>query len=186
MGTWVEGDDADEIARLLGVEPATAQRCDLGTAMHHHEPYAFTEIVWIGTHAPDWTHVTSISGPPLRTTSLAADGRRLFQVVWDAARDGVHDLSYCDGERMGRLSPLSIAEVPAGSVFDGHTHGLVASRPGTIDMFSSRPTRPTGSLRLWMENWLCLVGRITGQFIDRDWLAETRTLYHVPLGVRRE
>ncbi|MFC7642927.1 hypothetical protein ACFQX6_19955 [Streptosporangium lutulentum] len=51
-GTWIEGDDPDEIARILGSDPAAAVPCGLDEAMREYEPYAFKELVWLGEHAP--------------------------------------------------------------------------------------------------------------------------------------
>ncbi|WP_055477976.1 hypothetical protein [Sphaerimonospora mesophila] len=180
-GTWVEGDDPEEIARLLRVDPDSAERCDLGSAMRWYEPMAFKEMVWIGEHAPGWTHVISISGPPLTTRDLAAAGRRFMQVIWYADGIGVHDLVYGDGRAVGALSPLDIRNVPQGSMFDGYNGGL-PSHWGIVDFSTTGPARPVGTLKLWLDNWFCLVGRITGRFIDRDWLNATRTLYRIPLG----
>ncbi|WP_433243533.1 hypothetical protein ACQPYK_39995 [Streptosporangium sp. CA-135522] len=178
-GTWIEGDDLDQIARVLGSEPATAVRCGLDEAMREYEPYAFKELVWLGEHAPGWTHAITIAGPRLRTDLLAADGRRFVQVVWHAHGLGVHDLYYSDGITAGQHSPVDIAD--PGWPLHEYAEGLAPNHPGLIDMFSGRPARPVGSLGLWLDNWLILAGRISGRFIDEQYLDATRLLCRIPI-----
>jgi hypothetical protein len=179
-GTWVKGDDRDAIARLLRADPDTAHQCGLATAMRHYDPQASSRSVWLGAHAPGWTVAVDLSGPSLPTRQLAAAGRCFLQVVWDAVRlVGVRDLVYGDGATVERLSPLEIETVPPGSVIDGYADELVASRPGIVDFFPTSLRGPTGSLKLWLDNWLILTGRVTGRFIDSEWLSETRTLYRI-------
>lgn len=62
-GTWVD-DDSEEVARRLRVDPATRLDCDLSTAMRWYQPYVSEaeQIVWVGAHAPGWTHIIGICG----------------------------------------------------------------------------------------------------------------------------
>jgi hypothetical protein len=177
-GTWIEGDDHEEVARLLGADPAQGVSCGLDEAMREYEPYAFRELVWLGAHAPGWTHAITIAGPRLRTDLLAAAGRRFAQVVWDAGALGVHDLYYGDGVTAGQQSPVRIADPwPLRAYADG----LAPSRPGLIDVFTGGPAQATGSLGLWLENWLVLAGRISGRFMDEEYFQAERRLYSLPL-----
>ncbi|MGC5016233.1 hypothetical protein ACLQ2R_36175 [Streptosporangium sp. DT93] len=178
-GTWIEGDDPDEIARDLGSDPATAVRCGLGEAMRDYEPYAFRELVWLGEHAPGWSHAITIAGPPLRADLLASAGRRFVQVVWDAGDLGVHDLYYSDGITVGRRSPVDIAA--PGWPFHEYAEGLEPSRPGVVDVFCGGPAGPVGSLGLWLDNWFVLAGRVSGRFIDERYLDATRSLHRIPI-----
>ncbi|MGN9842653.1 hypothetical protein ACTMTI_31455 [Nonomuraea sp. H19] len=178
-GTWIEGDDPDEIARLLGSDPAAAVPCGLDEAMREYEPFAFKELVWLGEHAPGWSHAITVAGPRLRTDLLAAAGRRFVQVVWDAHALGVHDLYYSDGITAGQHSPVRIAA--PGWPFHEYADGLAPSRPGLIDLFSAGPAKPVGSLGLWLDNWLILAGRVSGRFIDEHYLDATRRLYRIPI-----
>ncbi|GAA3444515.1 hypothetical protein [Planomonospora venezuelensis] len=178
-GTWIESDDPDEIARLLGSDPATAAPCGLEEAMREYEPYAFRELVWLGEHSSGWIHAVTIAGPRLRTDLLAAAGRRFVQVVWEPHGLGVHDLYYSDGTAAGRCSPVDIAD--PGWPFHEYTEGLVPRRPDLIDVFSAGPAEPVGSLGLWLENWLILAGRVSGRLIDEQYLDATRRLYSVPI-----
>ncbi|WP_169987813.1 hypothetical protein [Microbispora sp. H10836] len=179
-GTWIEGDDPDEIARVLGSDPATAVPCGLDEAMREYEPYAFRELVWLGEHSPGWTHAITIAGPRLRTDVLAATGRRFLQVVWEPYGLGVHDLYYSDGSTAGRHSPTEIAD--PGWPYHQYATGLAPRRPGLIDVFTTgEPARPEGSLGLWLDNWLTLAGRVSGRLIDERYLDATRRLYSVPI-----
>ncbi|MEV6868681.1 hypothetical protein AB0M44_47875 [Streptosporangium subroseum] len=178
-GTWIEGDDPDEIARTLGSDPATAVPCGLDEAMRQYEPYAFKELVWLGEHAPGWTHAITIAGPRLRTDLLAASGRRSVQVVWEPHGLGVHDLYYSDGKTVGQQSPVDIAA--PNWPFHAYTEGLTRSRPGLIHTFSGGPASPVGGLGLWLDNWLILAGRISGRLIDEQYLDAARLLYRIPI-----
>ncbi|MEV4224087.1 hypothetical protein [Nonomuraea sp. NPDC049725] len=177
-GTWIEGDDPDEIARLLGGDPAAAVPCGLAEAMRHYEPYGFDELVWMGAHAPGWIHAITVAGPRLRTEPLA--GRRYVQVVWDADGLGVHDLYYSDGVTEGRLSPRDVAVT--GWPFHEHAHGLADDRMSPFNVFAWQEVRPDGVLRLWLDNWLIVAGRLSGRFLDDDCLDATRRLYRLPVG----
>ncbi|MFI7610495.1 hypothetical protein ACIBP6_04570 [Nonomuraea terrae] len=177
-GTWIEGDDHDEIARLLGADPERAVACGLGEAMREYEPFAFREAVWLGAHAPGWTHAITIAGPRLRTDLLG--GRRFVQVVWDAGGLGVHDLYYSDGVTAGQHSPVRIAD--PGWPFHEYADGLVPSGRGLADVFTAGVSATaTGSLGLWLENWLVLAGRVSGRLMDEEYFDATRRLYDIPL-----
>ncbi|WP_146615584.1 hypothetical protein [Nonomuraea aridisoli] len=175
-GTWIEGDDHEEIARLLRADPAQGVSCGLDEAMREYEPYAFREVVWLGAHAPGWTQAITIAGPRLRTDLLA--GRRYVQVVWDALGLGVHDLYYSDGVTADRLSPRHIA---GPWPFREYTDGLLPHGPGLIDVSGTGPAQATGSLGLWLENWLVLAGRLSGRLMEEEYFQTGRRLYALPL-----
>lgn len=99
--------------------------------MREYEPYAFKELVWLGEHAPGWTHAITIADPD-----------------WP---------------------------------FHEYAEGITPSRPGLIDLFSGGPASPVGSLGLWLDDWLVLAGRISGRFIDEQYLDATRRLYRIPI-----
>ncbi|MFB9893979.1 hypothetical protein ACFFOQ_29570 [Planobispora takensis] len=83
---------------------------------------------------------------------------------YDRAVDGLHDLDHFhDGEFVEMIGPVGNGETESGSIFTVYLEGL--EFPGGKQSLSA---------------FLTLVGRLTGCFIDREWLAETRTLYRIP------
>ncbi|NRQ33827.1 hypothetical protein HII36_18500 [Nonomuraea sp. NN258] len=158
-GTWVENEDPHEVARQLGVDPATRLDCDLRTAMRSYEPWGSDEIIWIGAHGQGWTHLISISGPVVAPGPPSANGRRLFFVEYDDD-EGVHGLSYWrDGEPLGQYG-------------DGGELGPMLVHHG-IDLASAQSEADE------MNAYLTLVGLATGRFVDSGLLSETRTLYRL-------
>ncbi|MCT9929902.1 hypothetical protein N5079_06675 [Planotetraspora sp. A-T 1434] len=162
-GTWVEGDDPEYIARLLGADPNCRLDADLNMAMRWYQPYSTEEVIWIGDHAPGWTHFINISGlsGPVRNTGIS--GGRAFQVEWDEDVEGVHDL-YCfiDGVFAAELGAFSPEIVDP--VFAPYAEGL-AWKHGSDEQIANA--------------FLTVVGRITGRFIDQEWINATRSLYRI-------
>ncbi|MEU4832805.1 hypothetical protein [Streptosporangium sp. NPDC023615] len=185
-GTWVESGDTDAVATLLGADLASRQDCDLATAMIHYRPMAFTERVWAGPHSDGWTHVLSISGPPPVTTGLTEAGLRFLQIRTVDAN--VYDLFYGDGFTTGWVTQRWYGEVIAepGSMLDpylrevGRPECPEAVRSGSWDV------EPDYHGRVCLETYLLLAGRVSGRFIDREWLGEKRTLHAIPPPLRTD
>jgi hypothetical protein len=168
-GTWVD-DDSEEVARRLRVDPVTRLDCDLSTAMRWYQPYVSEaeQIVWVGAHAPGWTHIIGICGTPyIWPGPLSEGGRRMFHLEYDEHIEGVHGLDYWrDGKGVGQYGQHTNEVGELDALLD--SHGI------DIDSVEDDADEINAYLRL--------VGRITGRFIDQDWLAATRTLYRIPGG----
>ncbi|GIH72087.1 hypothetical protein [Sphaerimonospora thailandensis] len=181
-GTWVESGDADSVAALLGADLASRQDCDLATAMACYRPMAFTERIWTGPHSDGWTHVLTISGPPPVTTGLTEAGLRFLQI---RTLDGyVYDLFYGDGVTTGWVTQRWYGEIIAepGSMIEPYVREV--GPPSVIpEVVRFRPevTEPENHGRVCLEAYLFLAGRMSGRFIDREWLGEKRALYTVLL-----
>ncbi|GGO78011.1 hypothetical protein [Nonomuraea cavernae] len=181
-GTWVESGDTDAVAVLLGADLASRQDCDLVTAMTHYRPMAFTERIWTGPHSDGWTHALTISGPPPVTTGLTEAGLRFLQIrTMDAY---VHDLLYGDGVTTAWATQRWYGEVLAdpGSMVEPYLReaGPPTNIPEAVHS-GSWITEPEDHNRVCLETYLFLTGRMSGRFIDREWLGEKRSLYTVPL-----
>ncbi|RCG25890.1 hypothetical protein DQ384_30740 [Sphaerisporangium album] len=180
-GTWIESGDADAVAALLGADLASRRHCDLETAMAHYLPMGFTQRIWAGLHADGWTHVLTISGPPPVITGLTEAGLRFLQIrTMDAY---VHDLFTSDGVTTAWVTQRWYGEVAAepGSMVEPYLREV--GRPSVPEVARSRSwiTEPEGHSRICLETFLFLTGRMSGRFIDRQWLGEKRALYTVPL-----
>ncbi|MBN6057927.1 hypothetical protein JYK22_38760, partial [Nonomuraea sp. RK-328] len=170
-GQWVEIEDVDEVVRRLGGDPEAGVPCDFRTAMESYDLSTSSSelVMWIGGHAPGWSHILTLGGtlPPQGATgALSAEQRRVFDTFFIWATGHLHNLYSYDGECIGDVSP----PYPGGSgeieEFDVYSSGLeLADGMKTAEVF---------------DRILCMVGRITGRFIERDLFSSTRTLYRFP------
>ncbi|WP_127936644.1 hypothetical protein [Nonomuraea polychroma] len=180
-GTWVESGDTEAVAALLGADLTSRQDCDLATAMAHYRPMAFTERIWAGPHSDGWTHALTISGPPPVTTGLVEAGLRFLQIHTMDAQ--VHDLLYGDGVTTAWATQRWYGEVIAdpGSMVEPYLREV--GRPAMPEAVHSGSwiTEPEYHGRTCLEIYLFLTGRMSGRFIDSEWLGEKRSLYTVPL-----
>ncbi|MET8335642.1 hypothetical protein [Streptosporangium canum] len=167
---WVSTEDGNEIARRLGVDPQNGTLCDFQKATQSYETSLEELIVWVGEHSAGWSTILTISGgtmPPRLIEALSADGQRVLEAYYVEEADPGKLLYTYDREYRGEIFPPSSPggwmEVPE---FEAHASGLELS-----DEISDAET---------FDRYMCMVGRITGRFIDRAWFASTRTLYHVP------
>ncbi|WP_169982367.1 hypothetical protein [Microbispora sp. H10836] len=180
-GTWVESGDAEAVAALLGADLASREDCGLATAMACYRPMAFTERVWAGPHSAGWTHALTISGPPPVTAGLTEAGLRFLQIR--TLNQQVDDLLYGDGVRTGWVSQRWYGEVYAepGSMLEPYLREV--GPPSVIPEVVRRSwnTEPEGHSRICLETYLLLAGRMSGRFIDDEWLGDERALYTIPL-----
>lgn len=147
QAVWIEGDDVDEIATELKIDPAETLECDLSTALRWSRMGTHPPILWMGRHAPGWTFALIVAGSAF---DVNLPGRRVFDFCYAREIDefyGVGGLYREEG-----LDDLELND-DQGDEEDLDPH-LVA------------------------------LGRITGRFIDRDWLAERRTLCRVSADAR--
>ncbi|MFI6908350.1 hypothetical protein ACIBKY_44310 [Nonomuraea sp. NPDC050394] len=164
-GTWVEGGDPDVLAEVLRVDPQSRLECDLATAMRWYEPYSNDDIIWIGEHAPGWTHIISISGLGIWPGPLSEHDRRVFFLEYDDGEEGLHGLTYWrDGTRAGDAGRNSNDPGDLAPLFE--RHGIES------DAFDDGEGE--------LNAYLFLLGQITGRFIDEEWLAASRSLYRIP------
>ncbi|MEV0589660.1 hypothetical protein [Nonomuraea sp. NPDC050310] len=164
-GTWLEGDDVEAVARQLRADLSSRLDCDLQAALDWYDPLSFEEVVWVGEHAPGWLHIIGLQGPGVVPAPLSAEGRRLFFLEYNF--EGVQGLSYWrDGQNRGQM-------------------GRNANFGGELeDVFAEHEVSPTrgGSEQEEMNDYLLLLGRVTGRFIDQDWFTGQRALFGIPKG----
>ncbi|WP_433365711.1 hypothetical protein [Streptosporangium sp. CA-115845] len=171
-GLWVESDDPEEVSRLLRVDPDTKLECDLETLIEMYQGRP-ADTVWIGPHAPGWTHVLAFGLYPYHPAIRNLGKRRVFQIRYDDDRYLLEGLYlYYDGAQLGYAGPPDE---------EGHMD-LPDYRPYANGLALSEDE----SHRQHLHLMLCMVGRITGRFLNREWFASTRTLYRIPEGTWEE
>lgn len=167
-GTWVEGNDPESVAQQLGADLDSRLVCDLPTAMRWYDPYSPEEIIWAGPHAPGWLHIISLSGGPVAPFPISGNGRRLFYLEYDDGEGGVHGLSYWrDGQNRGQCG--------RDSNFLGELEPLLGEynleSPATVGFADEEDE---------LNDYLHLIGLVTGRYIDHEWFGASRTLYRIP------
>ncbi|MEV6983689.1 hypothetical protein AB0M95_20880 [Sphaerisporangium sp. NPDC051017] len=167
---WVDIEDVGEVARRLRVDPESATPCDFQTAMRSYAIGDGTMLVWIGEHAPGWSHVLTLSGastPWKAMEALSAGRRRVLDAFCIEDIGHLQELLYSyDGACIGNVCPPYLGGTVEVAEYDAYATGLeLADGMGTAELF---------------ERFLCMAGRITGRFIDREWFSSTRTLYRIP------
>ncbi|RCG26524.1 hypothetical protein DQ384_29235 [Sphaerisporangium album] len=168
-GQWVQTEDVGDVVRRLGVDPASGVVCDFPTAMRSYDRYSDEIVVWLGEHAPGWAHMLTLSGtaPPKEVIdTLSAGRRRVFDVffIWETGH--LNNRYTYDGVCIGDVSPPYPGGVGEVEEFTPYSRGLeLGDGMSTAEVF---------------DRILCMVGRITGRFIDRDWFSSPRTLYRLP------
>ncbi|MEO3807322.1 hypothetical protein [Nonomuraea sp. B1E8] len=169
-GIWVEGDDPEELARRLRVDPGLRVECGFDEAMTRYEHSLDDEVIWIGTHAPGWTHVLWLSGfhTTAEAKALSAGGRRLITMFYNGGLGELdHLYLYQDGALVNEIDPPYVDGAPVSvAEYAVHAEGLELE----LGMSSMQE----------LHLLLCMVGRITGRFLDRDWFSSTRVLYPIP------
>ncbi|MBN6052691.1 hypothetical protein JYK22_12205, partial [Nonomuraea sp. RK-328] len=158
-GQWVSIGDSDEVARRLQVAAETIVTCDLQTAMRSFSPGSATRCVWITSLSPGWSHILILSGRPPSLEMLSLGDHRVFE------------LTYL-GE-VGEIEPPFYAH-------DGEVN---------VDFFSMDEYRPYWDDLAYdplmppaeeLEQYLLIMGRISGRFLDRDWVSSQGLLCRVP------
>ncbi|NRQ34533.1 hypothetical protein HII36_22180 [Nonomuraea sp. NN258] len=169
-GIWVEGDDPEELARRLRVDPGTRVECGFAEAMARYEASLEDEVIWIGSHTPGWTHILWLSSfhTGAEAKALSAGGRRLLTVYYNGGLFELDDLYlYQDGALVDEINPPYADGAPVTvPEYAMYAEGLELEHG----------MRSQQELHLI----LCMVGRITGRFLDREWFTATRTLYEIP------
>lgn len=195
VSAWVELADEEEVARRLGVDPGSGMVCDLPTAMRRYRSFDEDEVVWIGRQGPAWTQILHISGFCTRAAHIQAaltrGGVRLLQTAWNDAK-GVYDLDLIeDGRRVDSITEFGFDPVPVipPDIEPRLLGSYVPEAYEPVD-WSDRafgpyaegldPEGPHGPV----ENlFLIVIGRMTGRFLDEEWLAGPHRLYRIPKSV---
>ncbi|MEU4409846.1 hypothetical protein AB0F88_35490 [Streptosporangium sp. NPDC023963] len=172
-GLWVESGDVDEVSALLRVDPDSRRECGLETATEAFQTSS-GEMVWMGAHSAGWTHVLAHGLYPYHPAIRNLGKRRVLEVHYN---DHLRELEpvnlYYDGEQVGDVTP----PYEEGGYID-----LPDYRPYT----SGIELGDALDLSRCVHLMLCMVGRITGRFLDREWVTSTRALHRIPEGTWQE
>ncbi|WP_326626732.1 hypothetical protein OIE67_30085 [Nonomuraea fuscirosea] len=170
VGMWIKGDDKEELARLLRVDPRSRLECGFAEAMTRHMLSMDDQIIWMGPHAPGWTHVLWLSAfhTTAEAKALGSGGRRLLTVFYNGGLGELdHLYLYQDGALVNEIDPPytggASVSVPE---YEIYAEGLELD----LDMSSTQE----------LHSLLCMAGRITGRFLDREWFSSNRDLYQIP------
>lgn len=175
FGLWVERDDLDELAGSLRLDARSRRDVRLieeaATMTDWSVPFDEKDSLWIGPHSPGWSVVISTSGPETGGWWLSSGNRGMLVVSWHRDVDGLSDLDYYrDGNLVAELPALPSGELLPGQLFEPYAQGLP----------------PDGDPNMGQERlahaFLTIVGRMTGRFIDEDWLRTPGRAYGFPLG----
>lgn len=167
---WVESDDPEELSSRFRVDPGSRLECDVTTlAGRYKGPPA--KGIWIGPHAPGWTHLFVFGLSSTHPAIGNLGKRRAFQIkFWGEVGEGLEPLYlHYDGELLGDVNP---------PYEEGGYMPLPDYRPFTEGLALD----PDGDLEHDVHTLWCVVGRITGRFADREWWTPTRTFYSIPAG----
>jgi len=103
---WVESDDQEDLARLLRVDPNSRLECDLKTAVGVYGRIQEQAAVWIGSHAPGWTHVLAFGLHPYHLAIRNLGKRRVFEIFCREESGELEPLNlYYDGKQLGDVTP---------------------------------------------------------------------------------
>ncbi|GAA3572741.1 hypothetical protein GCM10022419_062070 [Nonomuraea rosea] len=167
---WVESDDQEELVRRLQVDPGSRLEYDLETlARTYKGPPA--KGVWMGPHAPGWTHIFAVDLYSFHPAIRNLGKRRVFEIYFAGeAGEGLEPLylNY-DGEQLGDVTPPDE---------EGGDMELNDYLPYTAGLALGTERNYKRDMHLMF----CMVGRITGRFADQDWWTSTRTFYRIPEG----
>jgi len=167
-GLWVESDDSEELSRLLRVDPNSRLDCDLETAVEAYGRIQEQAAVWIGSHAPGWTHVLAFGLHPYHLAIRNLGKRRVFEIFCREELGELEPLNlYYDGKQLGDVTPP-------------YDEGGDMDLPEYMPYTSGLELGATRNLKRDMHLMACMVGRISGRFLDRDWFAATRSFYRIP------
>lgn len=160
-GYWVERDDLDELAELLCLDPGSRRDLTLAEEairMTDSSIIYESNSVWIGPHGPGWSLVISPLGLRTVPEGVIPGDRRLLEVSWMWDIHGLHDLHYCQDDKLiAELPAFPTGELLPGPVFEPYARDL--PREGDEN---------EGEERL-AHAFLTIVGRMTGRFIDEEW-----------------
>ncbi|GAA1021775.1 hypothetical protein Aple_073040 [Acrocarpospora pleiomorpha] len=147
MAQWVSIENVHEVARRLQVAMETTIACDLQAAMRSYgtrsrKPWR----AWIARLAPGWSLVVYLDGWMSDSDPLSLGGQRVFDVSCISGIEEIEELFYThDG-------------VCTGTIYDEEEYRIHWSDL-KYDL-----TSVEGQL----EEYLCILGRVAGRFLDHD------------------
>ncbi|WP_156045641.1 hypothetical protein [Herbidospora cretacea] len=159
MAQWASVDDVRDVARRLGVDMTKTVACDLRTAVA--SPNGTGEghryRAWIGRLGPGWCVVVYLDGWMLDSDPLSSGGQRVFDV---SCVSGVYE-----------IEPLYYTHdgVCDGTVYDAEEYS------GYWEDLKY-DTSTDGQL----AEYLAILGRIAGRFLDREFFSSRGLLVELP------
>ncbi|GAB3164866.1 MULTISPECIES: hypothetical protein [Microbispora] len=156
---WVDIENPHEVARRLQVASDTIVTCDLQAAVRSCSPSSEMRQVWISSLAPGWSHILRLSGSLPSPVELSLDGRRVFEITYFALIGEVDPPFYAHD---GVLDVEFLAE----DEYSAHCADL---------RFNDRTPLPEV-----LEQYLIVLGRITGRFLDRGWISSQGLFAGIP------
>ncbi|SNT60891.1 hypothetical protein SAMN05216276_108019 [Streptosporangium subroseum] len=170
FGLWVERDDLDELAGILRLDPQSRRDVRLIEEAPTMTDRSVEDGLWIGPHGPGWSVVISTSGPGTGVLQLSSGNRGMLMVSWDREIDGLSDLVYYrDGNVVAESPGMPSGELLPSQLLDPYAQGL------------PRDGYPIEGEERLAHAFLTIVGRITGRFLDEDWLSTPGRAYGFPL-----
>ncbi|MEV6868196.1 hypothetical protein AB0M44_45345 [Streptosporangium subroseum] len=156
---WVSIADGHEVARHLHFPAETIETCDFQTAMRSYDPGGFAQRVWITSHAPGWSHVLLLSGGEASSAQeLSRHGQRVFEISYVGGIEELDEPIYThDGEYRSIVDEAEYA---------AHWTDLSSDNTTTVPEL--------------MDQFLIVIGRITGRFLDQDWVSSEGLLCIMP------
>ncbi|WP_285585914.1 hypothetical protein [Herbidospora sp. NBRC 101105] len=147
MAQWVSIEDIGEVARRLRIAAETTVVCDFQAAMEFYgSKSGGSQRAWITRLAPGWSLVLYLNGFRSSPEALSLGGQRVFDVSCIYGIGEIDELSYIhDG------------------VWDGTIYDEEEYRVHWEDL-----TCDISSLEGQLEEYLCVLGRVSGRFLDRD------------------
>jgi hypothetical protein len=157
---WASIGDGHEVAQRLHVPADSIETCDFDTAMRSYAPLSQAQRVWITPHAPGWSHVLVLSGWKMPSAEkLSFGGQHVFEVSCIGGVEEVEELVYTYDGASTR------------DFFDKDEY-----RTHWADLPYDDMLLPAEEL----EQHLIIMGRITGRFLDRDWISSQGLLCTIP------
>ncbi|TKK78830.1 hypothetical protein FDA94_36995 [Herbidospora galbida] len=151
MAHWVSVEDVYEVARRLDADPEKAVRCDFHAA-RSSETRTRTgsrRRAWIARLAAGWSLIVYLDGLMPDSDPLSLGGQRVFDVACITGLDEIDELFYThDG-------------VSTGTLYDEEEY-----RVHWADL-----TYDVSTTAGQLEEYLTVLGRVSGRFLDRDFFS---------------
>jgi hypothetical protein len=159
MAQWVSIEDIGEVARRLHIEAETTVVCDFQAAMEFYGSTSErSHRAWITRLAPGWSLVLYLNGLRSSPEALSLGGQRVFDVSCIYGIGEIDELSYIHN-----------------GVWDGTIYDEEKYRIYWEDL-----RYDINSLEGQLEEYLCVLGRVSGRFLDRDWFSSQGLLGIIP------
>ncbi|MEU6719618.1 hypothetical protein ABZ897_49870 [Nonomuraea sp. NPDC046802] len=165
---WVETDDQEDLAARFRVDLDSRLECDVETLARTYKGRP-AKAIWIGSHAPGWTHLFVFGMTKSYPAITNLGKRRVFDMQYTGdVGEGLSPLYLIyDGEVLGDANP---------PYEEGGYMSLPDYRPFTEGLAFD----PEGDDEHDVHVLWCVIGRITGRFADQEWWTASRTFYSIP------